>query len=116
MSFELVWMEPASQQYEAIKSAAQKTLATRQKTKKKKSSKQEGLFKQVHKCLTLLAENPRHRGLQTHEYESLDHPYDRRQKVFVAYVQHETPAAYRLFWCYGPTKGQITVIAITQHP
>lgn len=109
-------MEPASQQYEAIKSAAEKTLATRRKTKKKKSSKQEGLFKQVHKCLTLLAEDPRHRGLQTHEYESLDHPYDRQQKVFEAYVQHKTPAAYRLFWCYGPTKGQITVIAITQHP
>ena len=26
------------------------------------------------------------------------------------------PGAYRLFWCYGPESGQITIIAITPHP
>jgi len=25
-------------------------------------------------------------------------------------------AAYRVFWCYGPAKGDITIIAITRHP
>jgi len=38
------------------------------------------------------------------------------EKVFEAYVQNKTPGAYRLFWCYGPDKGQITLIAITPHP
>ncbi|MGA3085008.1 MAG: hypothetical protein ABSE95_09445 [Thermodesulfobacteriota bacterium] len=32
------------------------------------------------------------------------------------YAQDNTPAAYRLFWSYGPTKEQITIIAITPHP
>ena len=116
MSFELLWTELASQQYEALKAAAERTLQPRRKTQKKKSSKQAGLFKQVHKRLSLVAENPRHPSLQTHEFESLEHPYDPKQKVFEAYVQHKTPGAYRLFWCYGPKKGQITLIAITPHP
>ena len=76
----------------------------------------EGLFKQVHKTLQLLRGNPRHPGLQTHEYHSLEHPYDPQGKVFEAYAQQKTPGAYRVFWCYGPGKGELTVIAITPHP
>jgi len=37
-------------------------------------------------------------------------------KIFEAYVQNRTPEAYRVFWCYGPGKAQITVSAITEHP
>ena len=80
------------------------------------ATKQEGLFKQVAKALALLEADPRHTGLNTHEYDSLDHPFDRKAKVFEAYVQNKTPGAYRLFWCYGPDKGDITIIAITPHP
>jgi hypothetical protein len=29
---------------------------------------------------------------------------------------HNTPAAFRVFWYYGPEKGQITILAITGHP
>lgn len=58
----------------------------------------------------------RHPSLQTHVFHSLKHPYHQQEKMFEAYVQQHTPAAYRLFWCYGPQKGQITVIAITPHP
>ena len=83
---------------------------------KKKSSKAEGLFKQVHKTLQLLQNNPKHPGLRTHEYHSLDHPYDPLGKVFEAYVQHGTPGAYRVFWCYGPGRSELTIIAITPHP
>lgn len=75
-----------------------------------------GLVKQVKKTLGYLQRNSRHPSLHTHVFHSLEHPYDRREKVFEAYVQHRTPAAYRIFWCYGPEKRQITIIAITPHP
>jgi hypothetical protein len=61
-------------------------------------------------------ENPKHPGLQTHEFSSIERPYEKSAKVFEAYVQNRTPGAYRLFWCYGPDKGEITIIAITAHP
>jgi len=75
-----------------------------------------GLVKQIKKTLGFLQINPRHPSLQTHVFHALEHPYDPDEKVFEAYVQQQTPAAYRLFWCYGPEKGHITVIAITPHP
>jgi len=75
-----------------------------------------GLITQIKKTLGFLQTNPRHPSLQTHVFHSLAHPYHPREKVFEAYVQQHTPAAYRLFWCYGPKPGQITVIAITPHP
>ncbi len=80
------------------------------------SSRHSGLVKQVKKTLGFLQTNPRHPSLQTHVFHSLENPYDPREKVFEAYVQQNTPAAYRLFWCYGPAKSQITIIAITPHP
>jgi hypothetical protein len=81
-----------------------------------RSTGQVGLVKQVKKTLGFLQTNPRHPSLQTHVFHSLEHPYNPREKVFEAYVQQHTPAAYRLFWCYGPDKGQITILAITPHP
>lgn len=83
---------------------------------KTKASKQEGLFKQVVKTLQFLAQNPKHPSLHTHEYSSIDNPFYPSQKVFEAYAQNNTPGAYRVFWCYGPEKGDITIIAITPHP
>jgi len=62
----------------------------------------------------LLASNPRHHSLQTHEFTSLKGPQG--EKVFEAYAEQSTPAAYRVFWYYGPAKGQITIFAITRHP
>ena len=80
------------------------------------SPRDTGLVKQIKKTLGFLQTNPRHPSLQTHVFHSLEHPYDPNEKVFEAYVQQRTPAAYRLFWCYGPEKGQLTVIAVTPHP
>ena len=31
-------------------------------------------------------------------------------------VQNRTPGALRIFWCYGPKQGEITIFAITPHP
>ncbi len=114
--FTLKWTLKAGTQYDKIKKDAEKRRAARQISGKRKSSKQEGLFNQVHKSVNLLLSNPRHPGLETHEYHSLENPYNRRAKVFEAYAQQKTPAAYRIFWCYGPGKREITIIAITPHP
>jgi hypothetical protein len=114
--FLLKWIVEAETQYEKLKQEAETSLQSRTKKRKKKSSQAEGLFKQVHKCVTLLSQNPRHSGLKTHEYDSLEHPYDKKAKVFEAYAQNDTPGAYRVFWCYGPKKHEITIVAITPHP
>ncbi len=81
-----------------------------------------GVLKQVRKTLGYLETNLRAKSLQTHEYESLIRRYGR--KVFEAYVQQDTPGAYRTFWHYGDDEidesgkriSIITVVAITPHP
>ena len=75
-----------------------------------------GLVKQVKKSLGYLQTNPKHPSLRTHTYHSIAHPYHPKEHVFEAYAQHRTPSAYQIFWCYGPEKRQITIIAITPHP
>ena len=80
-----------------------------------------GLNKQVLKTLGLLELNPRHPGLQTHEYSSLAGANSER--VWEAYAQNNTPGAYRVFFHYGPDEGAgkkripvLTIVAITPHP
>jgi len=58
--------------------------------------------------------NLRHPSLNTHKYESLAGANG--EEVFEAYVENKTPAAFRIFWHYGPTREVITIIAITLHP
>jgi hypothetical protein len=120
--FAAKWTREAAANYDAIKHAAlaaRKATAASPKEKEKgggKSPKAVGLFKQVTKCLNNLLNDPKHPGLATHEYHSLPHPYDPKGKVYEAYVQNRTPGAYRLFWCYGPGKREVTIIAIAPHP
>ena len=71
-------------------------------------------YNAVVKTLRFLRNNPRHPGLNTHEFTSLKGP--KGEKVFVAYAEQNTPAAYRVFFYYGTLKGEITIIAITPHP
>jgi hypothetical protein len=81
-----------------------------------------GTLKQVRKTLGYLETNLRSKSLQTHKYESLTRRYG--IEVFEAYAQQDTPAAYRVFWHYGPDEidknGKripiITILAITPHP
>lgn len=116
MSYVLKWTPAAKRVYEDLEKTAKAAENTRKSSGKTKSSRQEGLFKQVAKTVQLLGENPRHPSLNTHEYSSISHPYESGQKVFEAYAQNKTPSAYRIFWCYGPARGEITLIAITPHP
>jgi hypothetical protein len=71
-------------------------------------------YKAVKKALQSLSHNPRHPSLRTHEFTSLKGP--KGEKVFEAYAEQSTPAAYRVFWYYGPKENQITIITITPHP
>lgn len=116
MPFELRWVPRSTHDYATLKAEAEAAARARHAQGKTKSSKAEGLFKQVNKALILLRDNPRHPGLSSHEYHSLDHPFHKDEKVWEWSIQNETPGAYRLFWCYGPGKGEITIIAITPHP
>lgn len=71
-------------------------------------------LKAVRKALGLLEINPRHRSLNTHKFFSLRGMNG--EEIFEAYAEQNTPAAYRIFWHYGPDKNTITVIAIVPHP
>ena len=96
--FELQWTNEARQAYYLLKD----------------SPSQQKRYKAVKKTIQLLARSPRHNSLQTHEFLSLKGP--RGEKVFEAYAEQKTPAAFRVFWYYGPARGVITVFAVTSHP
>lgn len=71
-------------------------------------------LKAVRKALGHLEINPRHPSLKTHKFTSLAGPHG--EDIFEAYAENRTPAAYRIFWHYGPGKNAITIVAITTHP
>ena len=108
--------DEARSKYKDLKAAAKTAAANRKKSKKTAASREEGLFEQVLKTLDLLAANVRHPGLKTHKYDEISNPVRPDEPVFEAYAQNKTPGAYRVFWCYGPDKDDVTIIAITPHP
>lgn len=71
-------------------------------------------FKKFVKALSFLSENPRHNSLQTHEISALSNKYG--FKVFEAYLENNVPAAGRVFWAYGPDRGDITILGVEPHP
>ena len=97
MLFEVFTTEPFDHELEQLR--RQKAMSARAKA--------------IEKTVDLLS-NPRHPSLQTHEFTALHGPNG--EKVYEAYAQQNTPAAYRVFWHYGPGRGQITVLAFTAHP
>jgi hypothetical protein len=96
--FELQWTDEAKATYKLLKN----------------NPSEQARYRAIKKTLKLLAVNPRHPGLQTHPFLSLNGPNG--EKVFEAYAQQKTSAAYRVFWYYGPSKGEMTIFAITPHP
>jgi hypothetical protein len=97
-SFELLFTEQAGADLDRLE--ADRSLAKR--------------LKAVRKALGHLETNPRHPGLNTHKFDSLQGPQG--EEVFEAYAENKTPAAWRIFWYYRPGKKRITIIAITPHP
>jgi hypothetical protein len=75
---------------------------------------EEKFFKKLVKALGYLSANPRHNSLASHEIENLTHKHG--VKIFQSYLENRTPAAGRIFWAYGPDKGDITILALEPHP
>ncbi|MHB1843737.1 MAG: hypothetical protein ACYCWW_02740 [Deltaproteobacteria bacterium] len=73
-------------------------------------------LKAVRSALGKREVNFRHPGLATHEFHSQRCPHG--GKLYEAYAENKTPAAYRIFWCYlpPPAKDTVLVVAITPHP
>ena len=88
--------------------------ATEDLEKLKKDAGLKKRYKAVTKALELLEQNPKHPSLQTHRYYSLKGP--KGEKVFEAYAEQHTPAAYRIFFYYGSQRGKIIILTITPHP
>ncbi len=71
-------------------------------------------FKAMLETFGLSDANPRYPRFETQKHRELSRL--RGNEVFEAYAQHKTPAAYRVFFEYGPGADVITIIAITPHP
>lgn len=78
------------------------------------NSDEEKLYKLLGKAMVLLSQNPRHPGLQSHEIDPLTARYG--MKVWESYLENNKPKAGRIFWVYGPEKGDITIIGLEPHP
>ena len=71
-------------------------------------------YKAVAKTLGLMQTNLRHPSLHTHKFDEIFSATG--GEVFESYAENKTPGAYRVFWCYGPKRGCLYIIAITPHP
>ena len=78
------------------------------------------LFKKLSKAISFLENNPAHNSLNSHEIGELSARYSRQIgrdiKVWQSYIENNTPSAGRLYWCYGPVRGVITIIGLEPHP
>jgi hypothetical protein len=81
----------------------------------KDDKNKKGMLKTVCKAIKFLGENPRHPDLRVHQYHSMPQVCTGK-KIWEAYSQEKTPVAYRIFWCYGPSEYEITIVAVTGHP
>jgi mRNA-degrading endonuclease RelE of RelBE toxin-antitoxin system len=71
-------------------------------------------LKKVQKTLGQMEDGLQANGLNPHPYKGLK-TNDGKQ-VYEVYVENRTPGAYRIFWHYGPNRGELTILAITPHP
>jgi len=85
------------------------------KAKEGTLGKDEGtLYKKMGKAMALLANDPKHPGLHSHEIAALSRRYG--VKVWQSYLENKTSGAGRIYWIYGPEKNDITVIGLEPHP
>ena len=67
-------------------------------------------LKKVRRCLGQIQIDPRHPGLNSHKYSVMK--TEDRKDLWESYVENNTPAAWRVFWFYGPEGDMITITAI----
>jgi hypothetical protein len=96
MQFELV-----------ITPEAQRVLIELDKSDPNRTARVRGTFAKMQSII-------KSKGLSTYEYSSVIGPEG--AKVIEAYVENDTPNAHRVIWCYGPKRGQITVLTVIAHP
>ena len=84
------------------------------KRKDQLARNEDKFFSKLVKALGYLSANPRHNSLASHEIDELSRRYG--IKIFQSYLENKTPAAGRIFWSYGPDRGDITVLGIEPHP
>jgi hypothetical protein len=70
--------------------------------------------KKIAKALRLLSANPRHPGLKSHRFDSLDSHFG--AAIWESYIENHTPGAWRVWWMYGPDDGTLTIVDIGPHP
>ncbi len=79
-----------------------------EKDKSKKS-----VLKQTRKILGFMETNLRHPSLHTHKFTDIECALG---DVFESYIQNRSPGAHRIFWAYGPKKGELYILSISPHP
>ncbi len=60
------------------------------------------------KAMNHLAHDPGYPGLHSHEITELSDRVGFR--VWQSYIENNTPAAGRIYWAYGPGKGQVNIM------
>ncbi|MSR88310.1 MAG: hypothetical protein EXS67_01475 [Candidatus Margulisbacteria bacterium] len=88
--------------------------ADTQLTALENNTSQKKRLQAVQKTLALMETNLRHPSLNTHKFHSIQGPKD--EQLFESYAENKTPAAFLIFWYYGPEKNMMTILTITQHP
>ncbi len=78
------------------------------------NKKEELFYKKWGAALKKLSENPFYPGLRTHHIPPLSRRYGIR--VWQSYLDNKTSAAMRMYWVYGPSIGEITIIGLEPHP
>lgn len=71
-------------------------------------------LRKVINTLARIEQNPRHPGLNTHQYMGRKGPHG--ETVWQAYVENRTPGAWRIWFSYGPGREVISIITIGPHP
>ncbi len=71
--------------------------------------------KKIKKALgNLEVRGPHYPGLHTQRYFRFKGP--KGEIAWESYVENNTPSAWRIWWSYGPSQGEITVFKVGPHP
>ena len=114
MALQIKWTEEAAAQYDKIRSAANEAQS--------KPQRQENEVLATRRAAETgsqdnpaIRDNPKHPGLETHQYSDLENPYDKKQKVGRPTFKTKHPAPTSL-WCYGPRRGWLTLFLLHRTP
>lgn len=78
------------------------------------SKNEEELYKKFGNAIKKISEDPFYPSLHTHEIKALSKRYG--VKVWQSYVENNVSKARRIYWVYGPSSKEITIIGFSLHP